>query len=61
MKGGDDMVEFLTSMVTKVGVPPNDISPIGSIIKVSLTAPMVYFIGLALIGGVIMIAKRLKN
>ena len=55
------MVEFLTDMVTKVGIPPNDISPIGSIIKVALTAPMVYFIGLALIGGVIAVAKSLKS
>jgi len=45
----------MTTWVTEV------VTGVTSLLSVALDPPIVYFIGLALIGGVIGIAKRLKN
>lgn len=55
------MFDFISNLITPVGPVGFEVSPLMSVVGVALEPPMIYFIGLALIGGVIMIVKRIKG
>jgi LPXTG-motif cell wall-anchored protein len=54
------LFEFITDLTTKVP-PDTGTSPLMDIIKLATNPPIIYFIGLALIGGVILLVRKFKR
>jgi hypothetical protein len=55
------MFDFVTDLITPIGPVGSEIAPISSLLKAALDPPIIYFIGLVLLGGVVAVVSSLKR